>query len=118
MKHETMNRTIGIAYFMLEGNSYTEAAEEFSIKRSMVKRCINEYLPYINPQLYILIKNKPIMVLNRVKNKGISLEEACSYFKISAEKVDLFLKQIAEKDPRSYIRYKSYIYMNSRGKPV
>ena len=117
MRKTTMNRTIKIAYYLLEGNSYSEAAEEFSVRKDTVKCSINEYLPYINADLYLKLKNKPLMALNRMKNKGISLEEACSFFNLSMERMNLFLKKLSEKNPRLYIRYKGYIYMNTK-KPV
>lgn len=117
MKKTTINRTLTIAYFMLEGNSYSEAAEEFSLKESIIKYAINDHLPYINEQLYVQLKNKPLMALNRMKNKGISLEEACLFFNLSMERMNLFLKKLSEKNPRLYIRYKGYIYMNTN-KPV
>lgn len=110
MTYEKFKLVQNLGYFMLEGNTYDECAEEFSMKRDTVQRLINEKLKLINPKVFYLIKNRPYMVLQRAIYKKCTIEEARKIFKVSKKDVDKFLMKIYDLSPRSYVAMKNKLY--------
>lgn len=110
MKCSTMELVERLGYYMLEGNTYAECAEEFRLKQAFVKRLINDNLGIVNPKLLRMIRNKPYMVFQRVIYRECSLKEARKVFQVSQKDFDEFLIGIYKKDFKKYIIMKTKIY--------
>ncbi len=99
-----------IAYYMLEGNTAQEAAEEFGISDGYVNHLITNQIRVSTPRIYEKIKNKPYMVFQRIIYRKCSVEEACSKHRISRKKFDLFLEEILRLDFKTYVAMRTKIH--------
>lgn len=102
-------RLTDIAYYLLEGNTYAEAAEEFGLSEGHIKRCINEDLPRQNSKIFIVLKNRPYMVFQRCVFRGCSIEEARKTFQVSEQRFNKFMQSILKDSPGRYVYMKSKI---------
>ena len=109
-------RLTDIAYYLLEGNTYAEAAEEFGLSVWHLKKCINEDLPRQNYKIFVVLKNRPYMVFQRCVFKGCSIEEARKTFHVSEQRFDKFMQGILKDSPGRYVYMRSRISKASRTK--
>ena len=92
-----------VANYLSEGNTYAEAAEHFKsycYSESLIKRSINENLPHEDLKLYMMLKSKRYMILQRVLNKGCKFNEARKVFLISWKRLDKLMREFYEYSPK------------------
>ena len=105
-----------IAYYMLEGNTITEAAAEFGIKVKKISSILNDRIRFNNPEVYALIKKKPYMAFQRCIYKKCSIRDACKIFQISEKTFNDFLNEILKSDKKMYIKMRNQIYISENSK--
>ena len=103
-----------LANYLSEGNTNAEAVEHFrrySYSASIIKRSINENLPYENSKMYFKLKSKRYMILQRVQSTGCTFSEARVAFHVSWDKLDELMREFYEFSPRQnlkmYLRYRA-----------
>lgn len=101
---------IRIAYFLLEGNTVEEAAEEFNFSEKYVSSIVNGQMRHDYPEIYTKLKNKPYMVFQRIVYRKVNLEEARKIFNVSEKNFNKFLSDILKKDFKTYIIVRTKIY--------